>query len=164
MWQQHGLNVKDCNEHRSPTNIFENHVPKPSYPKTETKQGMQLWEHTDSSTLYSIWATQILPIQDTLKPPNLGSTAQLLWAICRVVLPTKHSRSISHTPIQQKAKAAASLCLTMAAEGGSALPCSTRKETSCTSSSTDKFWLQVPIRQQQNVTATWIECERLQCS
>ena len=28
----------------------------------------------------------------------------------------------------------------------------------------DKFWLQLPVWQQQNVTATWIECERLQCS
>ena len=38
-----------------------------------------------------------------------------------------HTQSISHTPIQQKANAAASHCLTMAAEGGSALPCSTSK-------------------------------------
>ena len=28
----------------------------------------------------------------------------------------------------------------------------------------DKFWLQLPVWQQQNVTATWIEGERLQCS
>ena len=28
----------------------------------------------------------------------------------------------------------------------------------------DKFWLQLPVWQQQNVTVTWIEFERLQCS
>ena len=38
-----------------------------------------------------------------------------------------HTQSISHTHIQQKANAAASHCLTMAAESGSALPCSTSK-------------------------------------
>ena len=52
-----------------------------------------------------------------------------------------------HTHTQQKAKAVASQCLSMTAEGGSVLSCSTRKKISCIYSSMDKFWLQVPMRQ-----------------
>ena len=133
VWQQQNVTLTwiEC-ERLQCSQVTYKYIWKPFskalVPKNRNKAGKAIIRaHRIFNTLFNLSSTDLANSGHTgsSKPGLNFPTA--LGNLQGAAAHKTHTQSISDTPIQQKANAAASQCLTMAAEGGSPLPCSTSK-------------------------------------